>query len=136
MVDDEARPWIVDFSFSEVAASQRAIELDVAELLASLAARVGPERAVDSAAAGDRCPARRARRFRCCSRSRCRRRPARPCRAATSCWRRTRGRRGRGRSCRPTSWRRSVGYEAETLIMIALAAGAFYFILPQTRPGR
>ncbi len=49
MIDHEPRPWIVDFSFSEVGANSRALELDVAELLASLAAKVGPERAVDSA---------------------------------------------------------------------------------------
>ena len=49
MIDDEAQPWIVDFSFSEVGASSRAVDLDVAELLASLAARSAPERAVDSA---------------------------------------------------------------------------------------
>ena len=51
VVDRACRPWIVDFSFSELAASQRQIALDVAELLASLAAMIGAERAVASAAA-------------------------------------------------------------------------------------
>ena len=41
-----ARPWIVDYSFSELSASDRAMDLDVAELLASLAVRIGPDRAV------------------------------------------------------------------------------------------
>ncbi len=50
MVDDSDRPWIVDFSFSEVAASDRQLALDRAELLASLALLVGPERATSSAA--------------------------------------------------------------------------------------
>jgi glycosyltransferase 2 family protein len=51
MVDPSGRPWIVDFSFAELAASARQMDLDVAELLASLAILVGPERAVASAAA-------------------------------------------------------------------------------------
>ena len=37
VVDRACRPWVVDFSFSELGASQRQIALDVAELLASLA---------------------------------------------------------------------------------------------------
>jgi uncharacterized protein (TIRG00374 family) len=51
VVDCACRPWIVDFSFSELGATQRQIALDVAELLASLAAMIGAERAVASAAA-------------------------------------------------------------------------------------
>jgi glycosyltransferase 2 family protein len=51
MVDGAARPWIVDFSFSELGATQRQMALDVAELLASLAAIIGAGRAVGSAAA-------------------------------------------------------------------------------------
>jgi glycosyltransferase 2 family protein len=51
MVDPCGRPWLVDFSFAELAASRRQPDLDVAELLASLAALVGADRAVASAAA-------------------------------------------------------------------------------------
>ena len=51
VVDRAGRPWIVDFSFSELSATQRQLALDVAELLASLAAIVGSGRAVDSAVA-------------------------------------------------------------------------------------
>jgi undecaprenyl-diphosphatase len=51
MVDRCGRPWIVDFSFAERSASQRQQDLDVAELLASLAVLVGAGRAVASAAA-------------------------------------------------------------------------------------
>ncbi|MGE5292125.1 MAG: lysylphosphatidylglycerol synthase domain-containing protein [Micromonosporaceae bacterium] len=51
VVDGTARPWIVDFSFSELGATQRQIALDVAELLASLAVIAGAERAVSGAAA-------------------------------------------------------------------------------------
>ena len=45
------RPWLTDFSFSELAATQRQQDLDLAELLASLALLVGADRAVSSAAA-------------------------------------------------------------------------------------
>ena len=50
VVDRTRRPWLVDFSFSELGATQRQIALDVAKLLASLAAIAGVGRAVASAA--------------------------------------------------------------------------------------
>ena len=51
VVDRACRPWIVDFSFSELDATQRQMALDVAELLASLATMIGAGKAVGSAAA-------------------------------------------------------------------------------------
>jgi undecaprenyl-diphosphatase len=51
VVDVAGRPWITDFSFGELGATQRQIAIDVAELLASLATIVGAERAVAAAAA-------------------------------------------------------------------------------------
>jgi glycosyltransferase 2 family protein len=51
VVDRAGRPWIVDFSFSELGATQRQMALDVAELLASLATIAGAERSVAGAAA-------------------------------------------------------------------------------------
>jgi hypothetical protein len=51
VVDGAARPWIVDFSFSELGATQRQMALDIAELLASLAVITGLGRAVAGAAA-------------------------------------------------------------------------------------
>jgi undecaprenyl-diphosphatase len=51
VVDGAARPWIVDFSFSELGATQRQLALDIAELLASLAVIAGADRAVAGAAA-------------------------------------------------------------------------------------
>ena len=51
VVDRAGRPWLSDFSFSELAATQRQMALDVAELLASLATITGADRAVASAAA-------------------------------------------------------------------------------------
>jgi len=51
VVDGVARPWIVDFSFAELGATHRQIALDVAELLASLAVITGADRAVAAATA-------------------------------------------------------------------------------------
>jgi undecaprenyl-diphosphatase len=51
MAGNDGRPWLTDFSFSELAATQRQKDLDLAELLASLALLVGADRAVSSAAA-------------------------------------------------------------------------------------
>src|SRR5690348_11825852 len=51
VADGGGRPWVVDFSFSELGATQRQMALDVAELLASLAAIIGADRAVAGAAA-------------------------------------------------------------------------------------
>jgi glycosyltransferase 2 family protein len=49
MVGQDGQPTIVDFSFSELSATQRQMDLDVAELLASLATLVGEDRAVSAA---------------------------------------------------------------------------------------
>jgi glycosyltransferase 2 family protein len=49
MVDRSGEPWIVDFSFAEHSAKRRQQDLDVAELLASLATLVGEDRASSSA---------------------------------------------------------------------------------------
>jgi uncharacterized membrane protein YbhN (UPF0104 family)/predicted DNA-binding ribbon-helix-helix protein len=49
LVDGNGRPRPADFSFSELAATARQRDLDVAELVASLAAQVGEDRAVSSA---------------------------------------------------------------------------------------
>jgi glycosyltransferase 2 family protein len=51
VVDGAARPWIVDFSFAELGATGRQMTLDIAELLASLAVIAGADRAVTGAAA-------------------------------------------------------------------------------------
>jgi undecaprenyl-diphosphatase len=51
VVDRAGRPWLTDFSFAELAATQRQMALDAAELLASLATIAGADRAVASAAA-------------------------------------------------------------------------------------
>ena len=49
MVDPAGLPVIADFSFSELSATPRQMDLDVAELLASLATLVGEDRTVSTA---------------------------------------------------------------------------------------
>ena len=48
LVGQDGQPTIVDFSFSELSATRRQMDLDVAELLASLAALTGEDRAVST----------------------------------------------------------------------------------------
>ncbi|MET0459185.1 MAG: lipopolysaccharide kinase InaA family protein [Ilumatobacteraceae bacterium] len=50
-LDDDGQAWLIDFGFSEVAASDLLLATDVAELLASSSADVGSQRAVARAAA-------------------------------------------------------------------------------------
>ena len=50
MIGGDGRPRLTDFSFSELAATQRQMDLDLAELLASLAILTGADRPVSSAA--------------------------------------------------------------------------------------
>ena len=45
-LSDSGEPWLIDFGFSEVAASEALLHADVAQLVASLAVVVGAERAV------------------------------------------------------------------------------------------
>ncbi len=51
MISQNGCPRLVDFSFAELAATSRQRAIDVAELLTSLAGRIGPDRAVATAAA-------------------------------------------------------------------------------------
>ena len=51
MISQNGCPRLVDFSFAELAATSRQRAIDVAELLTSLASRIGPDRAVAAAAA-------------------------------------------------------------------------------------
>lgn len=49
VIDGEDRVWLVDFAFADVLADEPLQNRDLAELLASTAALVGPERALDAA---------------------------------------------------------------------------------------
>lgn len=50
-LDSSGAPWLIDFGFSEIAASQALLDADVAQLVVALALTVGPERSVDTAIA-------------------------------------------------------------------------------------
>jgi undecaprenyl-diphosphatase len=49
LMDDKGRPWLIDFGFAELAASESLRARDVAELIGSTATLVGPERAAAAA---------------------------------------------------------------------------------------
>jgi glycosyltransferase 2 family protein len=49
MLDRDGQPWVVDFGFAKTSAPGRALARDVAELLASQATKVAPERAMGAA---------------------------------------------------------------------------------------
>ena len=51
MIGQNGCPRLVDFSFAELAATSRPRAIDVAELLTSLAGRIGPDRAIATATA-------------------------------------------------------------------------------------
>jgi membrane-associated phospholipid phosphatase len=49
VVDDDGRPWLVDFDHATAAAPERLRQADLVELLVSLAASLGPDRALAGA---------------------------------------------------------------------------------------
>ena len=51
MLAPDGRPWLIDFGFAEIAATDQMLDTDVAELLSSTALKVGAQRAVDAAVA-------------------------------------------------------------------------------------
>ena len=130
VADGTGRPWVVDFSFSELGATPRQMALDVAELLASLAAIIGADRAVAAAAAGHR-PGRRGGGGAVAAaagsvrwhppRGRPPGRPADQTRAAAAA--------ASGRE--DTELARIQRVRPRTLLAIAAAAGAYYYLLPQ-----
>ncbi|MBV9412911.1 MAG: flippase-like domain-containing protein [Acidimicrobiia bacterium] len=48
-VDEAGEPWLLDFNLAEAASNERRLHRDVCELMVSLTAVVGPQRAADSA---------------------------------------------------------------------------------------
>ncbi len=50
-IDEDGEPWLIGFSYSELAADDGQLNADVAQVLASLALRAGAGRSVDSAIA-------------------------------------------------------------------------------------
>lgn len=51
LIDHQHQPWIIDFSFSETAASERYLAADIVELLTSLSIKTDAEQAVKTAVA-------------------------------------------------------------------------------------
>ena len=130
MVDEEDRPWIVDFSFSEVGATGRRCDLDVAELVASLSAVVGPTRPVTAAAGalGAEAVGGALKLLQ----------PLALSAATRHAVARHDGLLGQVRGAvaevsgeAPESLAKLDRVRPRTLLMIAVAAGAFYFLLPQ-----
>jgi len=131
VVDRAGRPWLTDFSFSELAATQRQLDLDVAELLASLATLAGADRAVAGAAAvltpddlADAVPLLQPLALSAGTRHAVAREDGlltrtRDAAVAAS-----------GRAQAP-ELARIQRVRPRTLLAIALAAGAFYYLLPQ-----
>ena len=130
MVDHTGAPHLVDFSFAELTSDPRPIELDRAELLASLAVLVGPERAVASAmnSVGPEAVASAV--------------PLLQPLALSAGTRRDGAGKGdllkRTREAAAAAAGGSVGpltplhrVRARTVLTVVLGAGAFYFILPQ-----
>jgi len=128
MIEDGERPWLTDFSFSELAATPRQINLDVAELLASLATLVGADRATASASAvigtqqvADAAPLLQPLALSAATRHAVGR--------AGGLLAETRSAAASGLDGPPLARLQRV--RPRTLLAIAAAAGAFYFVLPQ-----
>ncbi len=131
MIGQNESAVLTDFSFAELAATSRQRAIDVAELLTSLAARIGPDRAVASAAAaigaggvGTAVPL------------------LQPLALSAGTRREIKGQDGLLKNTRAAAIAAS-GDDADkdlaplqrvrprTLLVIAALAGAFYFLLPQ-----
>ncbi len=130
MVNNAGRPRIVDFSFAELDATERQMDLDVAELLASLAALTGEDRAVAAAAEvlGARGVAPSVPLLQPLALSAATRRAVS---AQDGLLARTRARAGAAGGRSPEELARLQRVRPRTLLAIATATGAFYFLLPQ-----
>jgi undecaprenyl-diphosphatase len=130
MVDGSSRPWIVDFSFAELVATERQRALDRAELLASTACLVGADRAVAAAAAvldgsdlASAVPLLQPLALSSATRRAIHREPG--------LLGRTRAATAAAASAPSTELPSLQRVRLRTLLVIAAAAGAFYFVLPQ-----
>ena len=129
MVSPAGQPTIIDFGFSELAATQRQQDLDVAELLASLAALAGEDRAAAAAAAGLGGPevARSLPLLQPLALSAATRRAVK---GQDGLLARTRAAAAASSGQEAPDLVRVQRVRPRTLLAIAIAAGAFYFLLP------
>jgi glycosyltransferase 2 family protein len=130
VVDGDGQPWLTDFSFSDLTATQRQKDIDLAELMASLATLVGADRAVSGATAviGARGVASAAPLLQ----------PLALSAATRQSIARHEGLLARTRSAAVAAdgspdrqLARILRVRPRTLVTIAALAGAFYFLLPQ-----
>ena len=130
MVSPGGQPTIVDFGFSELAATQRQKDLDVAELLASLAVLAGEDRAAAAAAAGLGGPevARSLPLLQPLALSAATRRAVK---GQDGLLARTRAAAAAASGQEAPDLVRVQRVRPRTLLAIAIAAGAFYFLLPE-----
>jgi undecaprenyl-diphosphatase len=128
MVDRAGQPWLTDFSFSDLTATQRHKDLDLAELTASLAILVGADRAVSGAAAviGTRGVASAAPLLQPLALSATTRRSVAQQEGLLA---KTRSAAAGGSADQQLA--RIQRVRPRTLVTIAALAGAFYFLLPQ-----
>ena len=129
MVSPAGQPRIVDFGFSELAATQRQKDLDVAELLASLAVLAGEDRAAAGAAEGLGGPevARSLPLLQPLALSAATRRAVK---GQDGLLARTRAAAAAASGQEAPDLVRVQRVRPRTLLAIAIAAGAFYFLLP------
>ena len=129
MVSPAGQPRIVDFGFSELAATQRQMDLDVAELLASLAVLAGEDRAAAAAAVGlgGQEMARSLPLLQPLALSAATRRAVK---GQDGLLTRTRAAAAAASGQEAPDLARVQRVRPRTLLAIAIAAGAFYFVLP------
>jgi undecaprenyl-diphosphatase len=130
VVSPDGTPHIVDYSFSELSATDRQIAVDRAELLVSTAVLVGPERAVASAVgvAGADAVATAVPLVQPLALSASTRQAAKNHDKLID---RTRAAAGEATGVGVDELVRVERVRLRTLLMIAVLAGAFYFLLPQ-----
>jgi hypothetical protein len=130
MVSPAGQPRIVDFGFSELAATQRQQDLEVAELLASLAVLAGQDRAAAAAVAGLGGPdvARSLPLLQPLALSAATRKAVA---GRDGLLTRTRAAAAAASGQEVPDLARVQRVRPRTLLVIAVAAGAFYFLLPK-----
>src|SRR5690242_8026075 len=128
MVAGAGQPWLTDFSFSDLTATQRHKDLDLAELMASLAVLVGADRAVSGATAviGTRGVASAAPLLQPLALSAATRHSIAQHEGLLA---KTRSAAADGSAAQPLA--RIQRVRPRTLLTIAALSGAFYFLLPQ-----
>jgi undecaprenyl-diphosphatase len=130
MAGPAGQPTIVDFSFSELDATPRQMDLDVAELLASLAVLAGEDRVV-SAAAGVLGAARLARAVPLLQPLALSAATRRAVAGHDGLLTRTRAAAAAASGQEPPELARVRRVRLRTLLAIAALAGAFYYLLPE-----